>query len=215
MFANRTDAGRKLAARLPRLDGEVVVLALPRGGVPVAAEVCRAHGWPLDLVFVRKIGAPGHAELAMGAVVDGDAPQVVVNDDVARSCGVSREEVLQLGHAKLPEIAARRATYLAGRPSIPLEGKTVVVIDDGVATGASLRAALKAVRGAHPAKLVVALPVAPADAMPMLRAAADEVVCLETPAPFWAVGAHYADFPQTSDAEVRRLVGELAPPQAE
>lgn len=212
MFENREEAGRKLAEQLPDLDPETtIVLALPRGGVPVAAQICKARGLPLDLVFVRKIGAPGHEELAIGAVVNGDDPQVVVNDELAQAHGLDREEVERRGREKLPEIAERRKKYLAGRSPMKLAGRTVVVVDDGVATGATLRAALAAVRRAAPERVILALPVAPADTLDAMRDDVDEVICLQTPMPFYAVGAHYRDFPQTTDDEVRELVETYAP----
>lgn len=211
-FADRADAGRKLAEALPPLDPDsTVVVALPRGGVPVSAEICEARGLPLDLVLVRKIGVPGHAELALGAIVDGPDPQVTVNDHVARQLHLTKAEVAEIGQELLPEIARRRTAYLGDRARPDLSGKTVVVVDDGAATGATLRASLHALRQRNPKRLIVALPLAPADLLPKLRALADEVICLDTPDPFYAVGQGYGDFSQTDDAEVARIMDRFAP----
>ncbi|MDU8911637.1 phosphoribosyltransferase [Aestuariicoccus sp. MJ-SS9] len=213
IFKNRKEAGQRLAQALPPLDPEnTVVIALPRGGVPVAAEICRARGLPLDLVFVRKIGTPGHAELALGAIVDGPDPLVEVNHPLARNLGIGEKEVAEMGRALLPEIARRRSAYLGDKAQPALSGKTLVVVDDGVATGATLRASLRALRARKPKRLIVALPIGPEDSLQELRALADEVICLETPARFYAVGQGYRDFSQTSDAEVMRLIDDLARP---
>ena len=211
MFADRKAAGQELGRILKGRDlPDPVVLALPRGGVPVGFEVARALGAPLDLVMVRKIGAPGHEELAMGAVVDGDHPQVAVNEDVARSFGLSREDVEARAAPGLAEIARRRGIYRSGRGTVPVAGRTAIVVDDGIATGATMRAALKAVRAQGPARLVLAVPVASPDRLKQLEAEVDEAVCLEAPAGFYAVGAHYRDFPQLEDDEVIRLMDEAA-----
>ena len=200
-FKNRTDAGRKLAKALVGYKGqEPVVLALPRGGVPVAAEVCRALDAPLDLVLVRKIGAPFQPELAMGAVVDGDAPIVVRNEDVIKLAGESGFKAIC--DNELAEIERRRQRYLGGRARVDVEGRTAIVIDDGVATGATTRAALRATRARKPKMLVLAVPVAPTESLAELGADADDVVCLENYEFFGAIGAYYADFRQISDQEV-------------
>ncbi len=207
MFPDREGAGRMLAEVLEkRADPDPVVLALPRGGVPVAAEVARLLKAPLDLVMVRKIGVPRQPELAVGAVVNGDRPVIVVNDDVARFTGLTRAEVEEMAVPQLEEIRRRRAMYLAGRAAVPLAGRTAIVVDDGVATGATMRAALRAVRRQKPSRLVLAVPVASRQALDGLREEADEIICLEVPDAFFAVGAHYARFGQTSDDEVVSLL---------
>lgn len=212
LFADRAEAGRRVAALLPPLDpADTVVLALPRGGVPVAAEICRAQGLPLDLVFVRKIGAPGQPELAVGAVVDGTAPQIVVNEDVARLFGLDHAEVERMGRDKLPEIARRRELYLGGRAPLPLAGRTAVVVDDGVATGATLRAALAAVRAARPARVILALPTAPPGFLDEVSGEVDAIHCVIGDGQRGAVGAYYRSFPQVGDDEVAETVAGFRP----
>jgi putative phosphoribosyl transferase len=179
-----------------------VVLALPRGGVPVAAEIARALGAPLDIVLVRKIGVPLQRELAVAAVVDGSRPEVVVNQDVAASAGIDQDYIDTLVNQELKEIERRRKVYLRGRTRVPLEGRTVILVDDGIATGASIRAALRALRRRKPRALILAVPVAPWETIEQLKRMVDEVVCLRTPEPFVAIGIHYVDFHQISDAEV-------------
>lgn len=211
-FADRTDAGRRLAERLARLAlPDPVVLALPRGGVPVAAEVARALEAPLDLVIVRKLGMPGHAELAAGAIADGDPPVRVLNDGVLRMAGIGPADLDPVIASETAELARRRAAYLGTRPRPPLAGRSAIVIDDGIATGATMRAALRAVRQAGPRRLILAVPVAPADVLADLSSEADEVVCLLCPEPFLAVGLHYTDFEQVSDD---RVISALTPPPA-
>ena len=208
-FENRTAAGKALAARLSEKNYvDPVILALPRGGLPVAIEVVRALHAPMDLVMVRKIGAPGQRELAVGAVVNGETPQFVVNDEVARAFGLSHLDVETLAQPELEEIRRRRATYFKDAPQVPVEGRTAIVVDDGIATGATIRASLKAIRRRAPARIVLAVPVAPSDTLDAMRRDVDEVICLETPDPFRAIGMHYADFSQTSDEEVIRLLKE-------
>ena len=212
-FRNRADAGRKLAAALAAYkDERPVVLALPRGGVPVAAEVASALGAPLDLVLVRKLGVPFQPELAMGAVVDGAAPIVVRNEDVIRLSGVSEEELEAVCAAELAEIERRRERYLGTRARIDVAGRVVIVIDDGVATGATTRAALRALRRRGPKKIILAVPVAPTETLVDMREEADEVVCLEDYADFGAIGFFYSDFRQTSDSEVIVALARFPPP---
>jgi predicted phosphoribosyltransferase len=186
-----------------------VVLALPRGGVPVAAEVAAALDAPLDLVLVRKIGVPAQPELAMGAVVDGGAPIVVRNEDVIALAGVDDAEFNAIRDRELAEIERRRRLYVGNRGSADVAGRTAIVIDDGVATGATTRAALRAIRLRSPRRLVLAVPVAPTDTIAALREEADEVVCLETHASFGAIGFYYVDFRQLSDQEVRDIVARF------
>jgi len=216
IFADRVEAGRSLAAKLVEKKYEKpVVLALPRGGVPVAAEVAKALGAPLDIVLVRKIGVPYQPELAVAAVVDGDHPELVINEDVRRLAHVSNEEIERAKARELVEIERRRALYLQGRARVPISGATVIVIDDGIATGATVRAALKALRRGKPKKLVLAVAVAPPDTVAKLRPEVDEIVCLETPEPFYAIGLYYRDFGQVSDQQVVALLAEAAGPTKE
>jgi putative phosphoribosyl transferase len=215
-FADRTEAGRRLAEKLKARNApSPVVLALPRGGVPVGYEIARALGAPLDLVLVRKIGVPYQPELALAAVVDGDEPEVVVNEQVAAMTGLDRGFLDKEVQRQLKEIERRRAFYLQGRPQVPVEGRTVILVDDGIATGASMRAALHALRRRKPRDLVVAVPVAPAESVAALRQEADDVVVLATPEPFVAIGLHYADFHQLSDDEVRDLLARADAAMAE
>jgi putative phosphoribosyl transferase len=208
-FRNRTEAGRQLATHLTSVRSRnPVVLALPRGGVPVGFEVARALRAPLDLVLVRKIGAPGHPELGLGAVVDGAHPQRVINEDLIAELRVPASYLETEAERQLREIDRRRKSYLGGRYPIEVEGQTVIVVDDGIATGGTVRAALKALSRSRPADLVLAVPVAPPDTIEQLRAEADDVVCLLTPEPFYSVSWYYDDFTQTSDAEVVALLHE-------
>lgn len=206
-FADRQEAGRRLAAALTHLKDEApVVLALPRGGVPVAFEIAAALDAPLDIVLVRKIGAPFQEELAVGAVVDGEEPQTVLNADVMNACGVDEAYVRQEAARQLEEIARRRARYVGDRPRAPIKDRTAIIVDDGVATGATMRAAIRGVRRQGPKRLVLATPVAPPETIEALAREADETVCLERPALFWAIGSFYSDFRQLSDEEVVRLL---------
>jgi len=206
-FSNRTEAGRRLAAELSRFGAEdPVVLALPRGGVPIGLEVARDLNAPLDLIFVRKIGVPYQPELAYGAVVDGAAPETVINRDVAEMVSVPEDFLEKETARQLEIIKQRRELYMAGRTRPPLAGRTVIIVDDGIATGATVRAALIGVRRAEPGRLVLAVPVAPSDTIESLRAEADEVICLESPIFFGAISLYYADFSQLTDDEVVDLL---------
>lgn len=205
-FRDRADAGRVLARELARYraDPQVVVLALPRGGVPVGFELAQALGAPLDVFVVRKLGAPGQPELAVGAIASGGT--LVVNEQVVRELGIARVAVERRAAAEREELARQERTYRDGHPAIDVEGRTVVLVDDGLATGASMRAAVLALRERHPRRIVVAVPVAAREICADLRRVADEVVCASTPDPFLAVGAWYEDFAQTTDDEVRELL---------
>ena len=206
-FPNRTEAGRELAAVLARYRNErVVVLALPRGGVPVAKEVAVALGAPLDLVLVRKIGVPWQPELAMGAVVDGPTPLTVRNRDVILLAGVTESEFEAVRDRELAEIRRRRVQYIGKRPHPDLARRIVIIIDDGIATGATMRAALQAVRKQKPARLVLAVPVAPTSSLSELHGEADEIVCVEEHEAFGAIGDYYSDFSQVSDQEVQEIL---------
>lgn len=206
IFADRRDAGRKLAAALREKEfKDPIVLALPRGGVPVAYEVARELNAPLDLLFVRKIGAPGHPEFGIGAIVDGENPQVVVNPE-ARQLAIPQSHYEAEARKELEEIERRRNVYAGGHRPLPVQGKTVIVVDDGIATGGTVRAALQALGEREAHKVVLAIPVGAADSIETLRSQTDEVVVLATPEPFYAVGRYYGDFTQTDDAEVVDLV---------
>ncbi|MCB2021624.1 MAG: phosphoribosyltransferase [Burkholderiaceae bacterium] len=207
-FANRADAARRLTQHLTamRFEPPIVVLALPRGGVPIGAAVARALDAELDLLLVRKIGAPWQPELAVAAVVDGERPEVVIDETMMGLAGVDRDYIESQTQHALREIARRRALYLRGRAPAPLAGATVIVVDDGIATGTTVRAALKALRRKGVKRLVLAVPVAPADTCNALRAEVDTLVCLSQPEPFHAIGLHYDDFDQVEDAEVLRAL---------
>jgi putative phosphoribosyl transferase len=209
IFADRAEAGRALAERLGFYRGtDSVVSALPRGGVPVAAEVARALGLPLTLTLVRKVGVPGHEELAAAAIAGPKGEYMVENSAIVRAAGLDREHLDALAMHERDELRRRADRYLAGRAEVPVAGKTVLVIDDGLATGATMEAAVAALRAAGAAKVVVAVPVGAADTVAKLTRVADEVLCLRIPAVFYAVGAHYAHFPQVPDADVIRLLDE-------
>ena len=206
-FADRTEAGRALGAALrARWTGErPVVLGLPRGGVPVAAEVAAALDAPLDVLVVRKLGTPGFPELAMGAIASGGIR--VLNPSVLRLRGIDDAAVDRVAADELVELERRERAFRGERPRPELSRRAVLLVDDGLATGATVRAAVEAVRTTAPARVVVAVPVGARDAVALLGQSADEVVCLHAPEPFLAVGAHYDDFAQTTDDEVRRLLG--------
>jgi erythromycin esterase-like protein/predicted phosphoribosyltransferase len=220
LFKNRRDAGRVLAGLLEEFRDrpDVIVLGLPRGGVPVAYEIATALGAPLDVFLVRKLGVPGREELAMGAIASGGA--VVVNEDVVRGLDIGPEEIQRVAEREARELLRRERAYRDGRPPLELRGRTVILVDDGLATGASMRAAVQALRRYRPGRIVVAVPAAPESTCQELTAMVDDVVCATTPSPFFAVGASYWDFTQTTDEEVRDLLRAAqssgpAAPQAE
>ena len=213
-FRDRGDAGRRLAKALEGYGQEhPVVLALPRGGVSVAAEVARALRAPLDLLIVRKIGLPQQPELAMGAVVDGQEPVIVRNEDVIRMAGVTDVEFAKVRDRELAEIRRRRERYLGQRPHPELKDRVVIVIDDGIATGATMRAALRALRKRQPRRLILAVPVAAPSILAALREEADEVVCLERHEGLGAIGYYYVDFDQVSDEAVMEALAAASPPK--
>lgn len=205
-FKDRREAGRVLAGELRHHAGrpDVLVLALPRGGVPVAHEVAQALDAPLDVFVVRKLGVPGHEELAMGAIATGGVR--VLNEEVVRPLGIPQEAVDQVARQEMQELRRREALYRENRPPADVRGKTVILIDDGLATGSTMRAAAIALRQLGPQRLVVAVPTAAPETCDQFRREVDEVVCAITPQPFHAVGAWYEDFSQTSDEEVRELL---------
>ena len=206
-FRNRSEAGRSLAVALARYkEEEPAILALPRGGVAVAAEVAAALDAPLDLILVRKVGVPFQPELAMGAVVDGGASIIVRNEDVIEHVGLDEDGFKAICDAEFVEIERRRERYLGNCERAEVAGRTAIVIDDGVATGATTRAALRATRMRNPKRLVLAVPVAPSDSLSELRREADEIVCLEDYPMFEAIGFYYHDFRQVSDEEVIEIL---------
>ncbi len=211
IFEDRQDAGRALAERLSDYAGrpDVIVLALPRGGVPVGAEVARALGAPLDVLVVRKLGLPGQEELAMGAIASGGVR--VLNEEVVSLTGVPREVIDRVAEEEGRELERREAAYRGDRPPPDVAGRTVILVDDGIATGSTLRAAVEALRKQGPARIVVAVPTAPKAACEALGEVADEVICVTTPEPFFAISLSYRSFPQMSDEEVREI---LAPREA-
>jgi predicted phosphoribosyltransferase/dienelactone hydrolase len=208
-FADRRSAGRLLAAQLLKFkSARPLILALPRGGVPVAYEVAELLDADLDLLLVRKLGAPHHPEFGIGAIIDGGKPQILLNRDVVDQLSVPSGYIHNEAHRQLREIERRREQYLSGRMPIPVEGRTVIVVDDGIATGSTVRVALRALRQKNPAKLILAVPVGPPDSVLSMKGECDEVVCLVTPDPFHAVGVHYDDFTQTTDEEVKLLLDD-------
>ncbi len=211
VFTDRREAGRVLAGMLASYRGrpDVLVLGLARGGLPVAFEVALALGAPLDAFIVRKLGAPRHREFAIGALAGG---QVVVNDEVLRDLRVTPEQLQEITERESAELGRREATYRAGRPPLDVTGKTVILVDDGLATGSSMLAAVRALRESHPTAIVVAVPTAPESTCREFAGIVDEVVCASMPSPFGAVGESYDDFTQVSDDEVRDL---LATPTTE
>jgi putative phosphoribosyl transferase len=209
-FHDRTDAGRKLAEMLTRFADrtDVIVLALPRGGVPVAFEVARRLKAPLDILVVRKLGTPGHEELAMGAVASGGVR--VLNEEVLASGMISKDALRSATEREREELARRERAYRGQRSWPELRDRIVIVVDDGIATGSTMRAAVEALRQQHPAKIIVAVPVAAPDTYHAFKRIADEMVAVMTPESFRAVGLWYDDFAQTSDEEVRELLGRVA-----
>lgn len=207
-YRDRKDAGRRLAEALEPYRGrdDVVVMGLARGGVPVAFEVAQALDLPLDVFLVRKLGTPGQEELAMGAIATGGVR--VLNEDVVRALDLQQEDIERAAQRETAELERRERAYRGGEPAPALEGKTVLLVDDGLATGASMQVAVKAVRAENPASVVVAVPTAPPSTCKRLEALADTVVCLDMPEHFWAVGQWYEDFTQTTDAEIMALLDE-------
>ncbi|QRM56448.1 phosphoribosyltransferase [Sinorhizobium sp. BG8] len=206
-FEDREDAGAQLAAKIAVEEpAKPVVLALPRGGVPVAYEICKRFRAPLDVLLVRKIGAPANPEVALGAIVDGAQPQIVLNDDIMAACGVTPRYIDVEARRQLAEIDRRRRMYVGNRMPLPLAGRNVILVDDGIATGATVKVALKALRRLGCGSVLLAIPVAPLEVISELRADVDRIVCLHMPADFRAVGLHYRDFHQTSDEEVIEIL---------
>jgi predicted phosphoribosyltransferase len=210
-FADRREAGRELARLLPASvrTGDVVVLALPRGGVPVAYEIAHALGAPLDVFLVRKLGTPGHPELAMGAIASGGIR--VLNDEVVRQLDIRPELIDAVAEREQGELARREAAYRQGRPMPSLGNRTVILVDDGLATGSTMKAAVEAVKQEHPARVIVAVPVGAAETCRALADMADEVICARLPRSFSAVGQWYQDFTQTTDDEVTELLEKIRP----
>lgn len=203
MFHDRQEAGRELAGELARLGlADPVVLALPRGGAPVAAEIARTLNAPLDLVIVRKVGAPDNSELAVAAIVDGSPPDIVLNREIIEAYGLDDSELRLLINRERPELERRRLAYRHGRQAKSISGKTAILVDDGAATGTTMKVAIRALRRRSPREIVVALPVAPPDTIVELAREADRVVCLRQPARFRALGFHYQHFPQLTDDQV-------------
>jgi putative phosphoribosyl transferase len=209
-FANRRQAGKELATQLANYANrsDVLVLALPRGGVPVAFEVARALRAPLDVFLVRKLGVPGHEELAMGAIATGGVR--VLNEEVTNHIQISSSAIDEVATREEQELKRRERLYRGDRLPPSVQGRTVILIDDGLATGSTMRAAATALRNMQPSKIIVAVPVAAAETCADLRSEVDEVICGATPEPFMAVGAWYSDFEQTSDQEVRQLLDRIA-----
>jgi putative phosphoribosyl transferase len=208
LFKDRRDAGKQLAQELSARAGrsDVIVLALPRGGVPVAYEVARALNAPLDIFIVRKLGLPGHEELAIGAIASGGMR--VLNHDIVQGLKIPQTMIDTVTRQELQELERRERAYRGDRPPPEVRGRTVILIDDGLATGASMRAAVAALRAQNPARIVVAVPTAAPETCEALRPEVDEIVCATTPEPFYGVGRWYEDFSQTTDEEVRALLEE-------
>lgn len=215
MFRDRQEAGRKLAEELVKLKlADPVVLALPRGGVPVAAEIADALKAPLDLVIVRKVGAPGNPELAVAAIVDGNPPDVVLNRTIVEAYGLDDAELRTLVGRERPELERRRLAYSGRRRPPSTVNKTVILVDDGAATGTTMKVAVRALKRRSPREIVVALPVAPPDTLAELASEANRIVCLSKPARFSALSHHYHEFPQLTDEEVVDLLRRGIPTAA-
>jgi putative phosphoribosyl transferase len=211
IFGNRKQAGEFLAEEVARRAfPDPIVLGLPRGGVPVAAEVAAKLKAPLDIILVRKIGAPMQRELAVGAVVDGGAPEIVRNEELISMVGLTEDEFQQEAKRQLEIIEERRKLWVAGRARIPVKGKTAIIVDDGIATGATVKASLHALKRQGPQRTVIATPVASRESLEELRREADDVICLETPEYLGAIGFFYAEFSQVSDAEVSRILESMS-----
>lgn len=209
LFKNRSEAAARLLPAIRQALGkgvQPVIIALPRGGVPLGALIADGLAAPLDVVLVRKIGFPGQPELAVAAITDGAQPSLAVNREIAAQGGLSHADIMARAQPALAEIARRRALWLGGRAPAALAGRTIVVVDDGIATGASMRAALACLRLHDVGRIIVAIPLAPAEVLATIAPLADQIICLETPCPFLAVGAHYADFPQIDDATVAAML---------
>ncbi len=217
IYENRSEAGKRLARELAGYeDRNPIVLALPRGGLVVAAEIAWALDAVLDIVLVRKLGVPVQPELAMGAIVDGDRPHVVRNEDIIEESGISEDEFEHVCKRELAEIARRRQLYLKDRPCAELQDRVVIVVDDGIATGATTLAAIRAVHRRQPKKLILAVPAGPTRTLDELAREVDEIVCLQSHEPFYAIGAYYAGFHQVSDREVIEILKKTrAPNRAE
>ena len=212
-YMDRRAAGRQLAGKLAHLkEKQPVVLALPRGGVAVGVEIAEALDAPLDIVLVRKIGVPWQPELALGAVTDGAAPETFIDRDLVTGLDIPEDYVKTEAEQQLQEIERRRNSYCAGRPPVDLAGCTAILVDDGIATGATMRVALRAVRRRGPARLVLAVPVAPAETLAAFSEEADEIICLQPQMALGAIGFYYRDFHQMSDAEVTDLLARAPRP---
>lgn len=209
MFRDRQEAGEKLGIELGRLQlHQPVVLALPRGGVPVAVEVAKALTAPLDLLIVRKVGAPGNPELAVAAIVDGDPPDIVLNREIVEAYSLDNADLDALIALERPELERRSAAYRGKRRPLSITGKTAIIVDDGAATGTTMKVAIRALKRRSPRGIIVAVPVSPPDTMADLAREADRVVCLSQPGQFRALGYHYLSFPQLSDDEVIAAMDE-------
>lgn len=210
IFANRTEAGQKLALRLKQYANrdDVIVLGAPRGGIPIAFEVARDLRAPLDVFMLRKLGVPGHEEFAFGAISSGGVR--ILDRDTVERLGITNAVIERVTASEEQELERRERAYRGGRPPLNVVGRTAILVDDGIATGASMRAAIHALRQMNPARIVIAVPVAPAATCKRLQSAVDELVCLEMPEPFFGVGQFYDDFSQVSDEEVRDLLDNAA-----
>lgn len=209
MFRDREDAGNQLAEKLSEYRGQnPLVIALPRGGVPVAYVVAKSLGAELDVIIVRKLGAPGNPELGIGALVEGNPPQRILNEGIIFHLGVPDDFIEEETEDQKREIERRSRVYRGGRQIADMSGRTVIVVDDGIATGATIKAALKGIKAANPDRIVVAVPVAPPDVLYALEEMADDVVCVERPEFLYAIGAYYRDFEQVTDSEVIGMLEE-------